>query len=116
MITIPKETGDAGFAEAVQNANDAIANNLTAVIFVFGDNPNALQIVRDAASVKPQLRQVVSVPNPDVLPADLKNLWDGSAVAVAVSRAGNPVQQLSGSKAKQDIFVENAYLKAEEEA
>lgn len=115
MITIPEDAGDPGFSEAVQEAKDAVADNLIAVMFVFGNHPEALQIVRDAESVKPEVREVVSVPNPDVLPAELRNLWDGSAVAVAVSRAGNPVAQLSGAKAKADIYVEEAYLKAEQE-
>ena len=118
LIILPRDTGAEARAEAQSKLQAAIDDPLTVVMIVYGESPEideALQICVARASVKSMIRRVVWVPDPAVLSAEQKSKYtEANKVAVAVGLSDKAVASLTKAKASTKIFVEEAFLTAEE--
>jgi hypothetical protein len=116
-IKLPRSTAPGAVAEAESLFKAALEDPLTVLMVVYGDEPDTKEILKvcsDAASVKPDIRQVVWVPDPTVLTDELKaKYWRPPCAAVSIGLDDEIAKELTSARAKVDIYVEQAFLYAE---
>ena len=117
LIILPRNTGDDARAEAERKFKAAIEDPLTVLIVVYGEGPDVdkiLEVCTARALVKAIIRRVVWVPDPDVLSKELKaKYWKKSWAAASIGLNDEVAEDLTTAKAKERIYVEQAFLHAE---
>ncbi len=117
LIILPKNTGTEAVEEAQQKLDAEINNPLTVLMLIYGEGAEidrAIQICTEAASVKPNIRKVISIPDHTVLTIEQKRRFMHPIKPVVSVGLNNEIAiALEVFESQEDVYVEEAFNSAE---